>query len=234
MDLARAVEYLSKDPEWTPKLAITAVIGFVSLITTPLLIGLAGWAILLGYQVALIRNVRDKMTYPLPRWDDYGGYLSRGSKVLTAMFVYQLPNLIPLCCGLATMSFWRDGFFGSTLALGLFCCIGPVLIVYNLITAPMFALGMARFAEENNIVVFFQFNDLFDSIRRNLQPTIYWLVLSVVVGAVSSIVIAIPCLGWFAAPALTIPISGHLTAQFADSLETPLPGRITAPPQRRI
>jgi hypothetical protein len=234
VDLARAVEYIPKDPEWLPKLAITAVIGFMALITTPLLIGLAGWAILLGYQVALIRNVRDKQLYPLPRWDDYGGYLSRGGKVLTAVFIYQLPNIIPLCCGFATMQFWGDGFFGSTLALGLFCCILPVLIVYNLVTAPMFALGMARFAEENNIVVFFQFSDLFDTVRRNLQPTLYWLVLNVVVGVVTSMIVAIPCVGWFAAPALTIPVSGHLTAQYADSLEAPLQARITAPPRRRV
>lgn len=233
MDLARAVEYIPKDPEWLPKLAILAVIGFVALITTPLLIGLVGWAILLGYQVALIRNVRDKQPYPLPRWGDYGGYLTQGGKVLTAIFVYQLPNLVPLCCGLATMNFWRDGFFGSTLGLVLFCCVVPILVVYNLLTAPMFALGMARFAEENNIVVFFQFSDLFDTVRRNFQPTLYWLVLTLVVGAVTSMVIAIPCVGWFVAPALNIPVSGHLTAQYADSLEAPMQGRPAAAPRRR-
>jgi hypothetical protein len=236
MDLARAVEFIPKDPEWLPKLAVVAAIGFFAVITTPLLIGLVGWAVLLGYQVAILRNVRDRQPYPLPRWDDLGGFLNRGGKVLTAFIIYQLPNLfLGLCSAFIVPTFAQSDLFGVVASFGMICCLLPLLLVYNLFTAPMFALGMARFAEEDNIVVFFQFADLFATVRRNLQPTIYWIVLNVVLVFGVGFIAAIPCIGWCLAPAVSIPIGGHLNAQYADSLETPLAGRpaATYPPARR-
>ena len=74
VDITRAFSYAfdQQDKEWTSKLAILAMIAFASIVTTPLLIGLVGWALILGYYVDLVRNLRDGHPTPLPRWDRCG------------------------------------------------------------------------------------------------------------------------------------------------------------------
>ena len=118
MDISRAFGYAFQDEEWTGKLTILAVIVFMSLITTPVLIGLVGWAAVLGYTVELVRNIRDQHPTPLPRWDNYGDKISQGGSVLTAMFVYGLPNFMLTCCIITTSNFWGDGFTGQRHGIG--------------------------------------------------------------------------------------------------------------------
>ncbi len=58
MNVIRIFTYAFDDPDWLNKLAITAIITALSVVFTPLLIGLVGWAVLFGYMVALVRNDR--------------------------------------------------------------------------------------------------------------------------------------------------------------------------------
>ncbi|MBZ0290118.1 MAG: DUF4013 domain-containing protein [Anaerolineae bacterium] len=226
MEIGRAFSYAFDDKEWTSKLAILAAIALISAITTPLLVGLVGWAIVLGYYVDLVRNLRDGHPTPLPRWDRYDEKIAQGSSVLTAGFVYAIPNLFVGCCIATTSSFWQDNFTGSFIGFGTICCLTPIILVYNLVTWPMLALGVARYAEERNIGVFFQFGDLFDTLRRNLTPTLQWMLFTFVANFVIGIVAAVPCIGWAVAPALALPIQGYLTAALAGLIETPLRGPV--------
>ena len=228
VDITRAFTYSFDDKEWTSKLAILAMFAFASIVTTPLLIGLVGWALLLGYYVDLVRNLRDGHPTPLPRWDRYSDKMTQGASMLTAGFVYAIPNLLVSCCIATTSSFLRDDSMGSFISLGTICCLMPVLLVYNVVTWPMLALGVARYAEERNIGVFFQFGDLFDTLRRNLNPTLQWILYSLVVNFVIGIIAAVPCIGWAVAPALAIPVQGYLTAALAGLIETPLRGPVKA------
>jgi hypothetical protein len=226
VDISRAFSYAFDDKEWVSKLGIAAAIGLVSAITTPILIGLVGWAILLGYYVELVRNLRDGHPTPLPRWDKYADLLSRGASVLTAGFVYSIPNFLLSCCVATTSGFWQDNFTGSFIGFGTVCCLVPILLIYNLVTWPMLALGVARYAEERNIGVFFQFGDLFDTLRRNIGTTTRWILFTFVLNFVLSILGAIPCIGWIIVPALAIPVQGYLTAALAGLIETPLRGPV--------
>lgn len=219
MDLERAVRYSFDDQEWAAKLLIAAAIGLFALFASPLLIGLVGWAALLGYTVELIRNVRDHHPTPLPRWDDYGGKIRRGGSVLTACIVYNLPNFVPVCCLAATGSFLRDSFVGTTTNLVMLCCVVPMLLIYNLIIWPMLALGMGRYAVEDNIGVFFQFGDLFTTLTAHLNVTLQWIIYTFIVSFVMVIVAFIPCVGWAAAVALNVAVQGHLTGQLAMIIE---------------
>lgn len=220
MDIARAFTFVFEDREWTPKLLISAGIALAAVILMPLLfVGLVAVALLLGYLVELIRNVRDAHPSPLPRWDQYAEKLSTGGNILAALIVYNLVNIIPLCCYLTTSSFWRDGFVGSAIGLVVLCCIVPFVLIYNIITWPMLALGLARYADEGNIGVFFQFGDLFRTVFGRWDVTIQWIFLSFLINIAFTLVFAIPCVGWAAAPAFFMPVHGYLVAQFADRVE---------------
>ena len=228
VEITRAFGYIFDDKEWTSKLAIMAMIAFASTITSPLLIGLVGWALILGYYVDLVRNLRDGHPTPLPRWDRYSDKITQGTSVLTAVFVYAIPNFLVSCCIATTSGSWRDNFTGSFIGFGTICCLLPIILVYNFVTWPMLALGVARYAEERNIGVFFQFGDLFDTLRRNPTPTIQWMLYTLIANIVIGIIAAVPCIGWAAAPALAIPIQGYLTAALAGLIETPLRGPVKA------
>lgn len=221
VDLGRAFTYTFDDQEWAPKILISAGIALASAFTAPLLVGFVGLAALLGYQVELIRNLRDGHSTPLPRWDKYGDKIRSGANVLTAVIVYNIPNFIPVCCLATTSGLWGDGFIGSTAGLFFTCCLLPLLFVYNLVTWPMLALGIGRYAVENNIGVFFQFGDLFSTINRNLGVTLTWIIYTMIANFVLGLIGAIPCIGWAVAPALGIAIHGHLTAGLVAKIEDP-------------
>ena len=226
LDITKAFTYILDDREWASKLAVSAGIALASLVFSIVLVGLAGWALLLGYMVELIRNLNANVPTPLPRWDNLGDKLRRGGNVLTALIVYNLPLLLPLCCFLTTSSFWGDNFIGSAIGLGVIFCIVPLVFIYNLITWPMFALGIVRYAEEDNIGVFFQFGDLFSTVYRHLGDTLQWAMFMVIANIVLGLLFVIPCVGQAAAPALAIPIYGYLASKFASRIEdAPRPKR---------
>ena len=221
VDIGRAVSYIFEDREWTPKLLVSAGIALAGLIGV-ILLGLGpiiAWSLLLGYAVELVRNVRDNHPIPLPRWDNYGEKFRKGGTVLAAVFVYNLPNLLPACCYATTAPFWRDNFFGSAIGFVVICCIVPLILIYNVVTWPMLALGIARYADEENVGVFFQFGDLFRTVFRHSGVTVQWIIYTLIVNFVLAIVAAVPCIGSAAAPALAIPIHGYLLAQFAAQVD---------------
>jgi len=216
VDLSRAFSYIFEDEEWIPKLAITVALVWIGGLLTPVLVGLVAFAALAGYTVDLVRNLRDGSPRPLPRWDNYGEKISKGGSVLVAAFVYGLPNaLIGCCMWLFGAVVGNQSLVGGGLNLALACCAVPLLLVFNLISWPMLALGLARYAEEGNIGVFFQFGDLFGTLQRQIGVTIQWVLLSLLVNIALGVVGAIPCLGWVAAPALALPVHGFLLGQFA-------------------
>lgn len=220
MDLARAFGYIFDDPEWTGKLVITAVIGLVSAIFAPLLIGLAGYALLLGYMVDLVRNVRDGISNPMPAWDDYGKKLSAGANVLVAIFVYNIPTLLVVCCIGTVPGLIGDQDIADLTGVTAACCLLPLLLVYNCVTWPMIALGIGRYAEVGQISAFFQFGDLLSALQTNLNLTIQWLILTFVVNLILTAVAAfIPCVGGFVTLALGIPVHGYLIGEFVSRLE---------------
>lgn len=226
MDISKAFTYILDDREWASKLLISAGIALASVLTSVVLVGLVGWALLLGYLVELIRNLNADMQTPLPHWVLLGEKLRKGGNVLAALIVYNLPLLLPTCCYITTSSFWGDNFIGSAIGFVVLCCVVPLILAYNLVTWPMFALAIVRYAEEDNIGVFFQFGDLFSTVYRHFSDTMQWALFTAIANFVLLILFVIPCVGQAAAPALAIPIYGYLASKFASRIEdVPRPKR---------
>lgn len=234
MNVIRAFTYAFDDPDWFNKLAVTAIVTALSIAFSPLLIGVVGWAVLFGYMVELVRNVRLGSRYPMPRWDDFNRFLSSGANVAAAVIVYSLPNLFLSCVSSVLVQNMGSGLIGSTLVLALSCCLFPVLLVYNLVTLPMLAIGIGRYVDEPRINVFFEFSFLFETLRQRLDRVVQWW-LAVIAADILFVMLAIIVLiGWVVLAALLIPVYGLLVGQLA--LET-LGGLKdkpkNAPPRRR-
>lgn len=212
MDISRIFSTLFNDPQWVSKLAITALVTLISIVTTPLLVGLAGWAVLLGYQIALINNVRAGLQYPLPRWDDISEYFGMGAQALVGGILYALPLALLGCCIAAVGVVMGEG--GRTIISFASCCLLPFLLVYALIITPMFTLGLGRFGENPTVNVFLQFQQLFGLLSAHRNDTIAYLIGSAILSLIFGVLGAIPCVGWLALAALLIPANGLLGAQF--------------------
>src|SRR5215211_5059965 len=184
MNVSRAFFYPFDDRDWFNKLAITAVITLLSLVFTPLLIGFLGWAALLGYMVELVRNVRTGAKYPLPLWNDINRHVSAGFNVLAAAVVYGLPTFVLGCVSTILGQNLSSGPIGSTLVLALSCCLFPILLIYNLVVLPMFALGLGRYVEDPRMNVFFEFSYLFETLRQHLDRVLQWWLAAVVANIV--------------------------------------------------
>jgi hypothetical protein len=216
VDIGRALGYAFEDEEWLPKLAIIVIVTFASGLLLPVLVGFVGLALLAGYSVDLVRNVRDGQPRPLPRWDNYGDLIAKGGNVLVAWFVYLLPNVLVGCCLWLFGASAGDSLVGGGLSTLLICCAFPLILLYNVIVWPMLSLGLARYAEEGNIGVFFQFSDLFATMQRQSSVTLQYILYSFIVNIILGVVGAIPCVGWVAVPALSIPVFGYLIGQYAE------------------
>jgi multisubunit Na+/H+ antiporter MnhG subunit len=217
LDISRAFTFTFDDKQWVEKVVLIVVMTLLSAIP---FLGLIATAALLGYSVQIIENMRNGEPNPLPRWDNIADLIARGGNVLVALIVYMLPNILIACCVATLPTFVGDNeFFGGGFAATILCCIGPLILIYNLIAWPMLALGMVRYSEIGKINVFFEFGDLFAGLQRNSNLTIQWIVFTFLANLVIGLFNIIPCIGWIVTLALTVPVHGHLLGQFALRLD---------------
>jgi hypothetical protein len=254
VNFSRAFTYAFEDRDWLVKLLITLVVSAGAILlaavpialatwTTPLIalslcatlpLGLALWSALLSYQAELVRNVRVGVPLPLPTWGDFIRRVTRGGTLLAAVFVYNLPNLLLSGCLWATSPSLSDTFTGATLTLGIACCVFPILLAYNLITWPMLALGIARYADEGRTNGLYDFSGLFGLVRQHSDATIQYLLMTVLANVVLTLFAVIPCAGWLAIPALAVPVHGFLMGQYAARALGRPKQKASPPPQRPV
>lgn len=207
MDFSRAFTYSFDDKDWVGKLAILAILTFASIALMPMLfIGVAPLCILLGYMVEIVRNVREEQSMLLPRWDNYADLLNKGIGVLIALIIYNAPLIIMGFCFLAT-----DGVF-TFIAL---CCLTPFMFIYAIFAYPMFGAGFILYSESGKVNDFFELFKVFIMMSGMGSHTVVWLFMAFGANIALSLIAIIPCLGWVATAALTIPVQGYLLGQYA-------------------
>lgn len=225
MDFGRALTYPFDDRQWAEKLIVTIIMAFLSAIP---LLGLVALAGLLGWMVELVQNMREGIRNPMPRWDNIGDKIALGGSVLIAGLVYAIPNLLLICCAFSIPALAQGGrseFFAGSFAVGLICCVVPLLLIYNLITWPMLAIGTIRYSELRQTGVFYQFGDLFRTMSEQSGPVVQWMFFVFIANLLIGLINVVPCLGWLAALALALPVQAHLLGQLALALETKPKGK---------
>ena len=223
MDIAKAFTYMLEDERWVTKLGIGAVLTFFIWLLLPI-------PILVGYSLAVLRNVRDGYERPLPEWDDWGRLFMDGLFIMIAQFVYTLPLLL-LCvitggmvasAGIAEMS--EQLATASFLAtFGLTACLFLLWYVAYIFISPAIMIQYGRTGELGSC---FRFGEVIAIIRRNVGDILIVfvavLVVSFAYGAFTSFLSIIPCLGpiigmvvsLFLGPYVMM-MTGHLYGQIA-------------------
>ena len=244
MDIGTSITYVFQDKNWLTKLAIGAAILLVSIPLTPILIGFVGIALVLGYSLDVMRNVRNGAAQPLPEWRDlWSEWIVSGLKYLLLLLIWSLPALLLNSFnGLANQLMWRsDGiieFMGSSILIAT-ACLGTLWWIFFFLILPAMTI---RFAETEDVRAGLAFNDIYFLTRNNLGDVIVAVVASAVafvaavtVGAVLGTLMCIIGL------AITLPagvfladlIAAHMFAHVGLGKETtapPKPPKASPPP----
>ncbi|MFQ6102401.1 MAG: DUF4013 domain-containing protein [Anaerolineae bacterium] len=229
MDIGKATGFVFEDEEWASKLLLGAVI---------MLIPIFGGFALLGYAIAVIRNVMAGEPKPLPAWDDLGRYFMDGLMFWVATLIYALPFLI-LICPIAVV--WllpalagEQEDLAAILAgvsglvsLGLGCLAALYGILLGLLTPVL----QIRYAETGEIGACLRFGEVLRFLFANIGSVIIsqvlvWvagMIVGSVVAALVTVLSVIPICGWILGAALgllMLPVgvwlnvfSGHLYGQ---------------------
>ncbi|RLC67124.1 MAG: hypothetical protein DRI48_03095 [Chloroflexi bacterium] len=231
MEIGKALSFVFEDEEWVSKLLLGSAI---------LLIPIFGVFALMGYAIAIVRNVKANAPRPLPDWADLGQYFMDGLMFWVATLLYSLPLLIFIC---PVVFIWLlpalageeedlvtilAGISG-VVSLGLGC----LALVYGLLLALLTPVLQIRYAESGEIGACLRFGEVFRYLFANVGSIIISQILlwvaGMVIGTVVSVFVGvlgiIPICGWIMAGVLSLLMlpavawltlfSAHLYGQIA-------------------
>jgi hypothetical protein len=223
MDFGKAFTYMFEDPDWLRKLGIGTLIGLLAIIFTPVLIGLVPLIMLMGYSLDVLRNVMEEKTHPLPEWEDWGGFLSRGFKLFAAFLVWLLPLIIvaiPLGIGSAIAD---SGGGAEAFGVLLIICGSCLSILWGLFVAVLSPAIYTQVARTGKFRSAFELSKVWAFTRDNIGNVIIAILLTIVAGFIASIIAGLGVIAIGIGLLVTIPFSmlwqllveAHLYGQIA-------------------
>jgi hypothetical protein len=206
MNIGKAFSFIFEDQEWLTKVGIAALVSLIPLI---------GTLAVMGWMLEIIRRVIFNEAKPLPAWDDFGGYLSRGFMAIVIAFVYSLPLVVIAGCMQAALVPMYDqssdamntAFSAITLA---FSCVS---VIYSIALGLIIPIAYARYADTGQLGEAFKLGYLFSLLRA--APSAYLLVLlgSLLAGLAASLGMIACFVGILFTAALAMAVNGHLYGQ---------------------
>jgi uncharacterized protein DUF4013 len=199
MDIGKALTFFTEDERWLEKLAIGTGLTVISLILSPVLIGIVGFLIVAGYSIRLLQNVRDGNATPLPEWNQWGEDLVRGFKWAVVGIVWALPLIvfgIPTSIGQAITNN-GNGYSQGIGTLFQVCggCLSFLYGILLLVMAPGFTIAYAR---DEEIRSGLQLTDIWNWTRGNLGQVVIvavaYVVASILIFLAAGIVGTLLCL----------------------------------------
>jgi len=213
MDIGKAFGFVFEDEEWLTKILLGALITLI-----PIFGGFA----LMGYTIAVVRNVMNGKPRPLPAWGDLGRYFMDGLMLWVVTLIYALPVLILICP--ITMVWVLPAFGGEEenltavlasisgiVTMGLGC----LAVLYGILVGLLTPVLQIRYAETGEIGTCLRFGEIFQFLFANLGSIVVSQLLVWAAGMILMPVVSILTLGLLILPVsawLSI-FSGHLYGQ---------------------
>lgn len=208
MNIGKAFSYVFEDEQWITKV----LIGGLFVLASTVLIGIP---FLLGYIVALIRNVMAGSERPLPEWDELGEKFTEGLILAIILFVWSLPVLL------------FDGFLGALIAiLGnaassnagvlvvvLTFLIWAVSLLWGLVVALFTPAIMVQFAQKPEFSSGFAFSNLWRFTADNIGNIIITVLIYWVAGVIAGFGVILCVVGVLFTSFWSYLVLGHLIGQ---------------------
>ena len=227
MDIGNAFTYFTEDPQWTTKM----IIGGLIVLLSPFLLFLP-MLLLLGYEVAITRNVLRGAERPLPDWEDWGQFLRDGLNVAVAKLVYSAPLWLLFCMGMGVSVLPALSANNQDVAAALGGIAG---LTWILLSCVLILLGLAyalfspvinlQYVRTGELAACFRFAEVWALLRENLNDVFMAGVGVILANMISSLVISIsvvticgPFILSLAGPVWIRIVSGQLVGQIAYKL----------------
>jgi hypothetical protein len=212
MDIGKSFGYVFEDPDWITKVLVGSLIVLISIVLSPILVGLLGFAILYGYGLEVLGNVRRGETVPLPAWQDrWGEWLILGLKLLVATFVWGLP-IIVFSVFMTIGGALTDSQGGEVIGGLLLACFGCLMALWTILLLVVTPGIYVRLADTERLSSALQFADIIAFTRDNLGDVliavIVYAVASTIIALVAGLVGALLCLVGLI---VTIPVATFYT-----------------------
>jgi hypothetical protein len=211
MNFGLAFSYPFQDADWLKKVGIAAAV---------LLIPLLGPIVVLGWSLEIIRRVINDDPQPLPGWEDFVGFISKGFQAFVVQFAYMLPLILIVICGQVLSAVLGATLyeFDSSLAEGItgvvILCISCFGFIFGLLAAVVIPAALGNLAATGEVGAAFRFNQVFGLLRAAIGPYILAVLIVGGVALVLSPLGSLICgIGALVTSAYIAALSGHLYGQ---------------------
>jgi len=231
MDFGKAYTFMFDDPNWLRKLGIGTLVGLLGIVLMPILIGVIPLLMVVGYTLDALRNVVDGKEFPMPEWNEWGGFLIRGVKLTIALLVWSLPLfiiMIPLFIGAALTGNHNNS--GTAFGVLLITCSSCLMFLWGLFFWLISPAIYIRLAVTGRLGAAFEVGKLWALTRDNLGNVILALILVFIAGLIAAVVgslgLLLLCVGFL----ITVPfatlwqylVQAHLFGQIGRHSVTPI------------
>ncbi len=214
MNIGQSFTYIFQDRNWVTKLVIGTLILLVSLPLTAILVGFLGIAIVLGYSLEVLRNVRQGNPEPLPEWRDrWSEWMVLGLKFGLVLLLWSLPLVLLSVSSSVATNIARSSndlfeAFG-TMAVFVASILSFLWSLVLLFVTPAIAV---RMAETEQVSSGLQFGDIYLFTRENFGDVLVAALVALAAGIILTLLGTIAgFLLCFVGLALTLPAATFIT-----------------------
>lgn len=231
MDIGKAITFIPDDDEWIGKIAIGGGIVFASTI-----IPLIPLIFLVGYQVAVAKNVMSGEEKTLPEWKEWGQLFMDGLVVWVAQFVYAIPIALLTVCVVLTSIALANSESGAGAALAGTIAFSCLLILFAIALVFIMPALYIQYIRYGDFGPMFKFGEVIGIVRENFVDILLTVIVSIVgaiaIGVVSIILVITVCgpiIAYAAGTAWLMISLAYLYGQIASRYSSEQAGTVFAP-----
>ena len=207
MDIGKAFSFVFEDSKWVSKIIIGGILAIIPIV---------GWFFVMGYLIAIARNVIQGNPQPLPEWSDFGQLFIDGLYGLVIAFVYVLPIIIFACIIVAPVSILAGDGSGSGGALYtlVMCCFSGFAVIYGILVGWLFIpAAWGRYADTNDLASALRFNEVLDISRADPVAFLIALLIAWLASFLASFGLILCCIGVIFTSFYAQCVTGHVYGQ---------------------
>jgi hypothetical protein len=209
-DFVAPFTYAFEDPRWIQKILIGGLFYLLSFL-------LVGIFFVLGYMARVTRNVAARMQYPLPEWDDLGGYFNEGVKLFAVSLIYAIPIIIlvilmiipTILVGIASGGHREANDFAGIVP----GCFGCLIVPLSLAMSCWIPGAWLMTIMTGQIGAAFEFGRIWAFIRGNLANYLLAIVVFLVARMAAQFGVMLFCIGVLFTAFWALVVAAHALGQ---------------------
>ena len=202
--------FVFEDPNWVQKILIGGLFQLASML-------LIGIFFVLGYMARVTRNVAARVQYPLPEWDDLGGYFNEGVRLFVVGLLYSLPIFVifgVMFIPMILLAAAGQGHGGSNDFAGIIPgCIGCLIAPLSLAMSFWLPGALLMTIMTGRIDAAFEFGRIWRFIRGNVANYLLAVVVYLVARMAGGFGVMLFCIGVFFTAFWAVLVASHAFGQ---------------------